>query len=77
MHNFPIYTELREGMEIGSIVTIVNSHINTTIFFQKFIPVGIPEFDNGQRSSSAGVVNDVLHNSLDVSVTLGIVGRPD
>jgi len=38
--------------------------------------VGIPEFDNGQRRSSAGVVNDVLHNSLDVSVTLGIVGRP-
>jgi len=38
--------------------------------------VRIPEFDNGQRSSSAGVVNDVLHNALDVSVTFGIVGRP-
>jgi len=36
--------------------------------------VRISELNDGQRCATAGVVNDVLDNSLDVAVTLGIVG---
>merc|ERR1719186_670904 len=38
------------------------------------VPVGVPEVDDGQGGSTAGVVDDVLDDSLDVSVTLGEVG---
>jgi len=38
--------------------------------------VGISELNNGQRGSTAGVVDDVLHDSLDVSVTLRIIDSP-
>merc|ERR1719394_714942 len=38
--------------------------------------VRISELDDSQWCASAGVVDDVLHHSLDVSVTLGIIGGP-
>merc|ERR1719209_31024 len=38
--------------------------------------VRISELDDGQRRASTRVVNDVLHDALDVPVTLGIVGGP-
>ena len=39
-------------------------------------PVRISELDDSQRSASAGVVDDVFHDTLDVPVALGIVGGP-
>merc|ERR1719260_480954 len=38
--------------------------------------VGISKLDDGQRRSSTRVVDDVLNDAFDVSVTLGIVGGP-
>jgi len=36
--------------------------------------VGISELDDGQGRATAGVVDDILDDTLDVSVTLGVVG---
>jgi len=46
----------------------------------KAISVGIPELHLGERSTSAGVVNDVFHHSLNVTfalskVKLAVLGR--
>ena len=35
--------------------------------------VGVTELDLGERSTTAGVVDDLLHNTTSVSMTLGIV----
>jgi len=37
--------------------------------------VRISELDDGERRAASGVVNDVLDDALDVSMTLGVVGR--
>jgi hypothetical protein len=37
------------------------------------LPVWIAEFYNGQGCATAGVVDDVLDDSLDVTVTFGII----
>jgi hypothetical protein len=37
------------------------------------VPVGVAELDAGQRGTTAGIVNDLLHDTADVSMTLGIV----
>merc|ERR1719370_2503153 len=37
--------------------------------------VRISELDDGQRRAASGVVNDVFDDALDVSMTLGVVGR--
>merc|ERR1719315_394316 len=36
--------------------------------------VRISELDDGERRAASGVVNDVLDDALDVSMTLGVVG---
>jgi len=38
--------------------------------------VWVSKLDDSQRSSAAGVVNDVFHYSLDVPVALGVVSGP-
>ena len=38
------------------------------------VPVRVPEDDPCKRSTSPGVVNDLLHNALDVPVSLRVVG---
>ena len=35
--------------------------------------VGISEFDDSQGSATGGLVNNVLHNTLDVSLALGVI----
>lgn len=37
------------------------------------VPVGVAELDASQRGTTAGIVNDLLHDTADVSMTLGIV----
>ena len=39
----------------------------------RLVLVRVAESDDGEWSSSSWVVDDVLHESLDVAVTLGIV----
>lgn len=34
------------------------------------VSVGIPERDSGERCATASIVNDICHNSLDVSIAL-------
>lgn len=39
--------------------------------------VGVTELDLGERSTTAGVVDDLLHDTTDVSMTLSIVERTE
>merc|ERR1719461_2790016 len=41
------------------------------------VPVRVTEVDDGKGSATAGVVDDVLHHTLDVSIPLGVVDRPE
>lgn len=41
------------------------------------VPVRVPEDDPSERSTTTGVVDDVLHDTTDVTVTLSIVERPE
>jgi len=41
------------------------------------VPVGVAEVDDGQRSAATGVVDDVLHDTLDVAITLGVIDRTE
>ena len=41
------------------------------------VAVGIPEVDDGEGRAPAGVVDDILHDALDVAVPLGVVDGPE
>ena len=41
------------------------------------VAVGIPEVDNGERRTPARVVDDILHDALDVAIPLGVVDGPE
>merc|ERR1719443_1039023 len=41
------------------------------------VPVRVTEVDDGEGSATAGVVDDVLHHTLNVSIPLGVVDRPE
>jgi len=41
--------------------------------YTQIILVGVLEHDARQRSTSTGVVNDLLHQTLDVTMVLGVI----
>merc|ERR1719209_1677500 len=43
----------------------------------RLVAVGISEVGDGQGSSTAGIVDDVLHHSLDIPIPLGVVDGPE
>lgn len=43
----------------------------------RLVLVGVAEHDGGERSATARVVDDALHNTLDVAVAFGIVKRAE
>jgi len=41
------------------------------------VAVGVTEVDDGQGGATTGVVDDVLYDTLDVAITLGVVDRTE
>jgi len=46
-------------------------------FLPGLVPVGVAEVDDGEGGATTGVVNDVLYDSLDVAITLGVIDRAE
>jgi hypothetical protein len=41
------------------------------------VTVRIAEMDDGERGTTTGIVDDVLNDSLDVTITLGVINGPE
>merc|ERR1712079_676139 len=46
-------------------------------FLFDLVTIGIPEVNNGERSTTTRVMNDVFYNPLNVAISFGIVDRSE
>lgn len=78
LHDSPTYT--KKSLTFFSTVnklSCVHAFRSNKDLFPKFVPVWIPKADNGQRSTTSWVMDDLLNNSLQITITFRVVQRSE
>lgn len=78
LHDSPTYT--KKSLTFFSTVnklSCVHAFRSNKDLFPKFVPVWIPKADNGQRSTTSWVMDDLLNDSLQITITFRVVQRSE
>ena len=69
--------QFRRGLMVNGKAAYCTNQLKLKLMRSHLVAVGIPEVDNGERRTPARVVDDILHDALDVAIPLGVVDGPE